>query len=141
MAGFQAPRGGWFWALNDTPVFQKTLALNDFYFRSVDWAYPLGEIQLLGKTDGDVIKGELSRWESWTPTMALGVMARHSIEASVFGSGFSSGTYTSVAPFPATLGGENVIVTVNGKAAPVFFASPSQINFRFRGKPQSVRPA
>ena len=61
-------------------VFQKTLALNDFYFRSDDWDYPLGEIQLLGKTDGDIIRGELSRWESWTPTMALDVMARHSLD-------------------------------------------------------------
>ena len=50
--------------------------------------------------------------------------------ASVFGTGFSSGSYTSVAPFPATLGGESVIVTVNGRVAPVFFASPAQINFQ-----------
>jgi choline dehydrogenase-like flavoprotein len=72
-----------FMAISLTPnptVFQKTLALNDFYFRSDDWNYPLGEIQLLGKTDGDIIRGELSRWESWTPTMALDVMARHSVD-------------------------------------------------------------
>ena len=61
-------------------VFQKTLALNDFYFRADDWPYPLGEIQLLGKTDGEILKGELSGWESRTPTMALDVMARHSID-------------------------------------------------------------
>ena len=42
-------------------VFQKTLALNDFYFRSDDWDYPLGEIQLLGKTDGEILKGEAAR--------------------------------------------------------------------------------
>ena len=61
-------------------VFQKTLALNDFYFRSDDWEYPLGEIQLLGKTDGEIIKSELSGLESLVPTMALGVMAQHSID-------------------------------------------------------------
>jgi choline dehydrogenase-like flavoprotein len=61
-------------------VFQKTLALNDFYFRSDDWDYPLGEIQLLGKTDGEILKGEVPRWAGWTPTMALDVMARHSVD-------------------------------------------------------------
>lgn len=61
-------------------VFQKTLALNDFYFRSDDWNFPLGEIQLLGKTDGEIIKGELSGWERLTPVMALDQIARHSID-------------------------------------------------------------
>lgn len=61
-------------------VFQKTLALNDFYFRSDDWDFPLGEIQLLGKTDGEIIKAELTGWENSAPTMALDVMARHSID-------------------------------------------------------------
>jgi choline dehydrogenase-like flavoprotein len=61
-------------------VFQKTLGLNDFYFRSDDWEYPLGEIQLLGKTDGEILKGEVPFWASWTPTMALDMMAHHSID-------------------------------------------------------------
>ena len=61
-------------------VFQKTLALNDFYFRSDDWDYPLGEIQLLGKTDGEILKGEVPNWAGWTPTMALDDMARHSVD-------------------------------------------------------------
>ena len=33
--------------------FQKTIGLNDFYFRSDDWEYPLGHIQMLGKSDAD----------------------------------------------------------------------------------------
>jgi choline dehydrogenase-like flavoprotein len=61
-------------------VFQKTLALNDFYFRSDDWDYPLGEIQLLGKTDGEILKGEVPDWAGWTPIMALDEMARHSVD-------------------------------------------------------------
>jgi choline dehydrogenase-like flavoprotein len=32
-------------------VFQKTLAVNDFYFRSKDWDFPHGHIQMLGKSD------------------------------------------------------------------------------------------
>jgi choline dehydrogenase-like flavoprotein len=61
-------------------VFQKTLALNDFYFRSDDFPYPLGEIQMLGKTDGEIIKGELPFWAKWAPEMALDVMAEHSVD-------------------------------------------------------------
>ena len=33
-------------------VFQKTLALNDFYFGSPEWAYPMGHISFVGKLDG-----------------------------------------------------------------------------------------
>ncbi len=38
--------------------FQKTLALNDFYFRAPDWDYPLGHIQMLGKSHGPTIAAE-----------------------------------------------------------------------------------
>jgi choline dehydrogenase-like flavoprotein len=37
-------------------VFQKTIGLNDFYFASQDWAYPMGHIQMLGKSDGEMIR-------------------------------------------------------------------------------------
>src|SRR6185503_13194190 len=33
-------------------VFQKSLALNDFYFGSADWDYPMGHISFVGKLDG-----------------------------------------------------------------------------------------
>ena len=33
-------------------VFQKTVAINDFYFRGRDTAYPLGQIQAQGRTHG-----------------------------------------------------------------------------------------
>jgi choline dehydrogenase-like flavoprotein len=36
---------------NDT-VFQKTVAINDFYFRGPDTKYPLGHIQSQGRTHG-----------------------------------------------------------------------------------------
>jgi choline dehydrogenase-like flavoprotein len=48
-------------ALSRTPnptKFQKTLGLNDFYFGADDWPYPLGHIQMVGKSDGVVIRGE-----------------------------------------------------------------------------------
>jgi choline dehydrogenase-like flavoprotein len=72
-----------FMAISVSPnptVFQKTLGLNDFYFRSEDWDYPLGHIQMLGKTDGEILKGESPEWAVWAPHMAFDVMARHSID-------------------------------------------------------------
>ncbi len=57
--------------------FQKTIALNDFYFRSDDWEYPLGHIQMLGKSDAEMLKGDAPLL---TPVMALDVMARHSVD-------------------------------------------------------------
>jgi len=61
-------------------VFQKTLALNDFYFRSEDWEYPLGHMQMLGKSDGEMLKGEAPDWAIWKPDLALDFMARHSLD-------------------------------------------------------------
>jgi choline dehydrogenase-like flavoprotein len=36
----------------NTTVFQKTVAINDFYFRGPDTTYPLGQIQSQGRTHG-----------------------------------------------------------------------------------------
>lgn len=72
-----------FMAISKTPnptVFQKTLGLNDFYFRSDDWDYPLGCIQMLGKTDGEMLKGEAPGWAIWKPEFAMDYMAEHSID-------------------------------------------------------------
>jgi choline dehydrogenase-like flavoprotein len=72
-----------FMALSRQPnptVFQKTLGLNDFYFRSEDWEYPMGGIQMLGKTDGEMLKGEAPGWAIWKPEFALDYMAEHSID-------------------------------------------------------------
>ena len=38
-------------------VFQKTLGLNDFYFGSDDFEYPLGNIQMVGKSSGRHVPG------------------------------------------------------------------------------------
>jgi len=65
---------------NDT-VFQKTMALNDFYFGADDWPYPLGGIQLLGKSHGEQVRAEaLSRMLDWLPSMPFDELARHSID-------------------------------------------------------------
>ncbi|MDE3137861.1 MAG: GMC family oxidoreductase [Acidobacteriota bacterium] len=61
-------------------VFQKTLALADFYFGSDDWKNPLGMIQMLGKSDGAMLHGEAPGWASWIPEMSFEEMAAHSVD-------------------------------------------------------------
>ena len=64
---------------NDT-VFQKTLALSDFYFKADDWDYPLGLIQMCATAHADQIRGEaLPHWLAWLPDMPFEEMARHSM--------------------------------------------------------------
>jgi choline dehydrogenase-like flavoprotein len=58
-------------------VFQKTLALNDFYFGSEDWDYPMGHISFVGKVDGQTLKaGAPAIAPGWT----LDLMAKHSLD-------------------------------------------------------------
>jgi choline dehydrogenase-like flavoprotein len=61
-------------------VFQKTLALNDFYGPGGDWDYPMGHIQMLGKSDDWQIKGSAPRGLGWAPSTPYGEVARHSID-------------------------------------------------------------
>jgi hypothetical protein len=46
---------------NPTKLY-KTLALNDWYLGADDREYPLGGIQMLGKSDGDQIEADAPRW-------------------------------------------------------------------------------
>jgi choline dehydrogenase-like flavoprotein len=66
--------------------FQKTLGLNDFYFGHDlsprnDWDYPLGHIQMVGKSDGTQIEAEgLPRFLQFLPTKPFDWIAEHSID-------------------------------------------------------------
>jgi choline dehydrogenase-like flavoprotein len=65
---------------NDT-VFQKTLAISDFYFGADDWDYPLGLIQMCATSHAAQIRGEaLPGWLEWMPKMPFAEMARHSMD-------------------------------------------------------------
>jgi len=65
---------------NDT-VFQKTLAVSDYYFGSDDWEFPLGLIQMCATSHGAQIRGEaLPAWLEWLPKMPFDEMARHSLD-------------------------------------------------------------
>ena len=58
-------------------VFQKTLAVNDFYFGGKEWQYPMGHISFVGKLDGETLKaGAPAIAPQWT----LQLMANHSID-------------------------------------------------------------
>jgi len=62
-------------------VFQKTLAVSDYYFGAEDWQYPLGLIQMCAKSHGEQIRGEaLAGHLSWLPEMPFEKMADHSID-------------------------------------------------------------
>jgi choline dehydrogenase-like flavoprotein len=65
---------------NET-VFQKTLAVSDYYFGAEDYDYPLGLIQMCATSHADQIKGEaLPSWLEWAPQMPFEQMARHSMD-------------------------------------------------------------
>lgn len=65
---------------NDT-VFQKTLAVSDYYFGADDWDYPLGLIQMCARSNESQIRGEaLPSWLEWLPKMPFEMMARHSLD-------------------------------------------------------------
>jgi choline dehydrogenase-like flavoprotein len=67
-------------APNDT-VFQKTMALSDFYWGADDYEFPLGEIQMIGKSHGEQVRGEaLPKFMDWFPEMPFDEMARHSLD-------------------------------------------------------------
>ena len=61
--------------------FQKTLGLNDFYFGADNWDFPLGHIQMVGKSDGTQIEGEgLPEVLQWFPKAPFDWIARHSLD-------------------------------------------------------------
>ena len=57
-------------------VYQKTLGLNDFYLSDGDGGPPLGNVQLLGKIDGTILKANVP----WAPKPLLDRAARRSVD-------------------------------------------------------------
>jgi len=64
---------------NDT-VYQKTLGLNDFYHPGVDRPWPLGNIQMLGKSNAEAMRGEEPKLTKLAPKFALEEVARHAVD-------------------------------------------------------------
>ena len=61
----------------NSTIFQKTLSVNDFYFGSPEWKYPMGHISFVGKLDGETLKAGAPKL---TPGFTLDLMAKHSLD-------------------------------------------------------------
>jgi choline dehydrogenase-like flavoprotein len=58
-------------------VYQKTLSVNDYYFGSKEWQYPMGHISFVGKLDGETLKAGAP---AIVPGFTLDLMANHSLD-------------------------------------------------------------
>ena len=64
---------------NDT-VFQKTLGLNDFYSATDDYQWPAGNIQMVGKSNAEAMKGEEPKLTMLAPHWSLEETAKHAVD-------------------------------------------------------------
>jgi choline dehydrogenase-like flavoprotein len=64
---------------NET-VFQKTLGINDFYFPTKDYEYPAGNIQMVGKSNAEAMRGEEPELTWFAPEWGLADTAEHSVD-------------------------------------------------------------
>jgi choline dehydrogenase-like flavoprotein len=58
-------------------LFQKTMAINDFYFGSKEWPFPMGHISMVGKFDGPMFKPGAP---PLVPIAILNQMGKYSID-------------------------------------------------------------
>jgi choline dehydrogenase-like flavoprotein len=61
-------------------VFQKTLGVNDFYFGADDYEFPLGNIQMVGKSQADMYRGEKPLQTKLAPERTLDRIATHAVD-------------------------------------------------------------
>jgi choline dehydrogenase-like flavoprotein len=61
-------------------VFQKTLGVNDYYFRGPDFEFPLGNIQMVGKSQAAMFRGEKPGETALAPSWTLRKVADHAVD-------------------------------------------------------------
>ncbi|HEY6762494.1 MAG TPA: GMC family oxidoreductase [Baekduia sp.] len=61
-------------------VFQKTLGVNTYYFATKDIDFPLGNIQMVGKSDAEMYRGEKPLQTRLAPERTLNDVARHAVD-------------------------------------------------------------
>jgi choline dehydrogenase-like flavoprotein len=61
-------------------VFQKTLGVNDFYFSGPDFEFPMGNIQMVGKSQAPMFRGEKPGETGLAPTWTLKDVAKHAVD-------------------------------------------------------------
>jgi choline dehydrogenase-like flavoprotein len=64
---------------NDT-VFQKTLGINDFYLPTKDYQWPMGNIQMIGKSNAEAMRGEKPKLTKLSPEWTLSDVAGHAVD-------------------------------------------------------------
>jgi choline dehydrogenase-like flavoprotein len=64
---------------NDT-VFQKTVGVNDFYFGAPGFEWPVGNIQMIGKSNAEAMKGEEPKLTKLAPHFSLSEVASHAVD-------------------------------------------------------------
>jgi choline dehydrogenase-like flavoprotein len=64
---------------NET-VFQKTVGVNDFYLAGPDQEWPLGNIQMIGKSNAEAMKGEEPHLTKLAPHFSLADVAKHAVD-------------------------------------------------------------
>jgi choline dehydrogenase-like flavoprotein len=60
--------------------YQKTLGLNDFYFGMEGFEFPMGNIQMVGKSQGPMYKGEKPLEAGVAPGWTLDKLAMHAVD-------------------------------------------------------------
>jgi choline dehydrogenase-like flavoprotein len=60
--------------------YQKTLGLNDFYFGMPGFEFPMGNIQMVGKSQGPMYKGEKPLEAGLAPAWTLDKLAQHAVD-------------------------------------------------------------
>ena len=61
-------------------VFQKTLGLNDFYFAGKEFDHPLGNIQMVGKSQAPMFRGEKPGETKFAPDWSLERSPTHAVD-------------------------------------------------------------
>jgi len=61
-------------------IYQKTLGLNDFYFGMKGFDYPMGNIQMIGKSQAPMFRGEKPIETALAPQWSLEMVARHAVD-------------------------------------------------------------
>ena len=61
-------------------VFQKTLGVNDYYFKSDAYDFPMGNIQMVGKSQAQMYRGEKPIETALAPSFSLDEIASHAVD-------------------------------------------------------------
>jgi choline dehydrogenase-like flavoprotein len=61
-------------------VFQKTLGINDFYLPTSDYQWPAGNIQMIGKSNAEAMRGEKPKLTKLSPEWTLADVADHGVD-------------------------------------------------------------